>query len=291
MKPSENMKYLQFTFTFEPATQPVADVLAAVLGEAGFDSFANDEQQPSPLQAYVPAAAFSQPALDSALAQFPMPGVSLHYTFAEAEDKNWNEEWEKNYFQPLVVDGRCVVHSTFHQNVPPAEYEIVIDPRMSFGTGHHATTSQMISEILRHDMQGSRVLDMGCGTSILAILARMKGAAACLAVDNDEWCVRNSMENLALNRVDGISVRLGDASALRGKGPFDYILANINRNILLADMAAYDACLAPGGRVLMSGFYREDVSLLRQEAESLGWRFDHARDLNRWACVEFVKSE
>ena len=114
---------------------------------------------PSPLQAYVPAAAFSQPALDSALAQFPMPGVSLHYTFAEAEDKNWNEEWEKNYFQPLVVDGRCVVHSTFHQNVPPAEYEIVIDPRMSFGTGHHATTSQMISEILRHDMQGSRVLD------------------------------------------------------------------------------------------------------------------------------------
>lgn len=196
MKPSENMKYLQFTFTFEPATQPVADVLAAVLGEAGFDSFANDEQQPSPLQAYVPAAAFSQPALDSALAQFPMPGVSLHYTFAEAEDKNWNEEWEKNYFQPLVVDGRCVVHSTFHQNVPPAEYEIVIDPRMSFGTGHHATTSQMISEILRHDMQGSRVLDMGCGTSILAILARMKGAAACLAVDNDEWCVRNSMETL-----------------------------------------------------------------------------------------------
>lgn len=208
------MKYLEFTFTFEPATQDVADLLAAVLGEAGFDSFEGDERRPSPLRAYVRQDAFNQDALDVALQNFPMPGVQVSYTQREAEDKNWNEEWEKNYFQPLVVDGRCVVHSTFHKNVPQAEFDIVIDPRMSFGTGHHATTSQMISEILSHDFTGKRVLDMGCGTSILAILARMKGAAACVAIDNDEWCVKNSLENIALNHLEGIDVQLGDASSL-----------------------------------------------------------------------------
>lgn len=283
------MKYLEFTFTFEPATQDVADLLAAVLGEAGFDSFEGDERRPSPLRAYVRQDAFSQDALDVALQNFPMPGVQVSYTQREAEDKNWNEEWEKNYFQPLMVDGRCVVHSTFHKNVPQAEFDIVIDPRMSFGTGHHATTSQMISEILSHDFTGKRVLDMGCGTSILAILARMKGAAACVAIDNDEWCVKNSLENIALNHLEGIDVQLGDASSLVGQGPFDYIIANINRNILLADMRAYDACLAPGGHVFMSGFYREDVCLIREEAESLGWCYDHEHEQDRWACVTFVK--
>lgn len=283
------MKYLEFTFTFEPVTQDVSDLLAAVLGEAGFDSFEGDENSPSPLRAYVRQDAFSQDALEAALQNFPMPGVKVSYTQREAEDKNWNEEWEKNYFQPLVVDGRCVVHSTFHKNVPQAEYDIVIDPRMSFGTGHHATTSQMIGEILRHDFTGKQVLDMGCGTSILAILARMKGAAACVAIDNDEWCVKNSLENIALNHLTGIDVQLGDASSLKGQGPFDYIIANINRNILLADMRAYDACLAPGGHVFMSGFYREDVRLIREEAESLGWRYEHEHEQDRWACVVFVK--
>ena len=284
------MKYLEFTFTFEPATQDVADLLAAVLGEAGFDSFEGDERRPSPLRAYVRQDAFSQDALDVALQNFPMPGVQVSYTQREAEDKNWNEEWEKNYFQPLVVDGRCVVHSTFHKNVPQAEFDIVIDPRMSFGTGHHATTSQMISEILSHDFTGKRVLDMGCGTSILAILARMKGAAACVAIDNDEWCVKNSLENIALNHLEGIDVQLGDASSLAGQGPFDYIIANINRNILTMDMPAYAEALDTGGDLLMSGFLEEDVPVIEARARACGLEPVEVRRRDGWAMVHVKKA-
>ena len=283
------MKYLEFTFTLTPSDDTAQDVLAAVLADAGFDSFVHEEGGRAPLKAYVKKDAFSPAALETALAAYPMPGVGVAYTQAEAEDKDWNEEWERNYYSPLVVDGRCVVASTFHKDVPEAEYRITIDPRMSFGTGHHATTSQMISELLRADVAGKTVLDMGCGTSILAILARMRGAARCVAVDNDEWCVSNSLENVALNHVDGIDVRLGDASLLAGLGHFDLVVANINRNILLADMAAYVARMTPGALLFMSGFYEEDVPAIRAEAERLGLTFGHARSQNRWACAVFAK--
>lgn len=283
------MKYLEFTFTATPSDDTVQDVLAAVLADAGFDSFVHEDGGTVPLKAYVKKAAFDEEKLKTALADFPLPGVTLAYEAAEAEDKNWNEVWEKNYFQPLVVDGRCVVASTFHKDVPAAEYRITIDPRMSFGTGHHATTSQMVSELLAADLAGKSVLDMGCGTSILAILARMRGAARCTAVDNDEWCVSNSLENIALNGVDGISVLLGDASALAELGPFDVVAANINRNILLEDMRCYVPRMNANALLLMSGFYEEDVESIRREAERLGLRFDHARVLDRWACVAFRK--
>ena len=283
------MKYLEFTFTLTPSDDTAQDVLAGVLADAGFDSFVHEEGGLAPLKAYVKKDAFSSAALEAALAAYPMPGVAVAYTQAEAEDKDWNEEWERNYYSPLVVDGRCVVASTFHKDVPEAEYRITIDPRMSFGTGHHATTSQMISELLRADVAGKTVLDMGCGTSILAILARMRGAARCVAVDNDEWCVSNSQENVALNHVDGIDIRLGDASLLAGLGPFDIVVANINRNILLADMAAYVARMTPGALLFMSGFYEEDVPAIRAEAERLGLTFGHARSQNRWACAVFAK--
>ena len=305
------MKYLEFTFRATPSGEAVYDVLAAVLAEAGFDSFVrpgaaeipvaqrtDDPEAPlfaeteaeDALKAYVQRDLFSPEALDAALAAFPLDGVRVDYDFAEAEDRDWNEEWEQNYFQPLVVDGRCVIAGTFHKNVPRAEYHITIDPRMSFGTGHHATTSQMISELLEADLAGLRVLDMGCGTSILAILARMRGAVSCLAVDNDEWCVKNSLENLALNHIaEGVEVVLGDASALVGRGPFDLVIANINRNILLRDLALYVPVMASGASVLMSGFYDADVPLLRAEAERLGLVFDHARSLDGWACTAFRK--
>ena len=283
------MKYLEFTFTLTPSDDTAQDVLAGVLADAGFDSFVHEEGGLAPLKAYVRKDAFSPAALEAALAAYPMPGVAVAYTQAEAEDKDWNEEWERNYYSPLVVDGRCVVASTFHKDVPEAEYRITIDPRMSFGTGHHATTSQMISELLRADVAGKTVLDMGCGTSILAILARMRGAARCVAVDNDEWCVSNSQENVALNHVDGIDIRLGDASLLAGLGPFDIVVANINRNILLADMAAYVARMTPGALLFMSGFYEEDVPAIRAEAERLGLTFGHARSQNCWACAVFAK--
>ncbi len=281
------MKYLEFTFTLTPASETAGDVLAAVLADAGFDSFVRPDDESEPIKAYIRKDAYSPETLKAALADFPLPGIAITFMSEDAEDKDWNEEWEKNFFKPLVVDGRCVVHCTFHKDVPSAEYDITIDPRMSFGTGHHATTSQMISEILAHDVAGKAVLDMGCGTSILAILARMRGAAPVTAIDNDEWCVTNSLENIALNRLDGIDVELGDARTLEGKGAFNLIIANINRNILLEDMAHYAAHMAPGASLLMSGFYTEDVGLIRAEAERLGLRFDHVRDLDRWACVEF----
>lgn len=304
------MKYLEFTFTMSPAGETVRDVLAAVLAEAGFDSFVNTaaldlprrERADNPEQpefepeaadgcfkAYIRRDSYDGAALTAALADFPIPGVKISFEKAEAEDRNWNEEWEKNYFQPLVVDGRCVIASTFHTDVPEAEYRITIDPRMSFGTGHHATTSQMISELLQADLCGKQVLDMGCGTSILAILARLRGAASCLAVDNDEWCVKNSLENIALNHADRIEVVLGDAAALDGRGPFDVVIANINRNILLADMGRYVSCMAGGAILLMSGFYASDVPVIRAEAERLGLRFGQVRDMDGWACVRFVK--
>ncbi len=282
------MKYLEFKFTTSPYSEDIHDLLAGVLAEVGFDSFVPAENEPSKLLAYIKAAGYDEESLNTALQNFPLPEVKLDFEFCEAEDKDWNEEWEKNYFQPLVVDGRCVVSSTFHKDVPQAEYAITIDPRMSFGTGHHATTSQMISELLDCELAGKTVLDMGCGTSILAILASMRGAKKCTAIDNDEWCVSNSLENIELNHISNIEVLLGDASTLSDKGPFDVVIANINRNILLADMRYYVERMLPGASLFMSGFYVEDIPAIREEAERLGLTFSHARDLNRWACVKFT---
>lgn len=283
------MKYLEYTFTTRPSDDTVHDVLAAVLAEVGFDSFVHADGGSEPLKAYIRKENLDEPALQAALADFPLPGVEISSTAAEAEDRDWNEVWEQNYFQPLVVDGRCVVASTFHKDVPRAEYAITIDPHMSFGTGHHATTAQMISMLLDNPMEGRDVLDMGCGTSILAILARMRGARQCVAIDNDEWCVRNSLENIGLNAVDRIDVRLGDASLLPSVGPFDVVIANINRNILLADMQAYADRMRPGALLFMSGFYVDDVPAIRAEAERIGLRFAEARDRDRWACIKCVK--
>ncbi|MBP3227203.1 MAG: 50S ribosomal protein L11 methyltransferase [Bacteroidaceae bacterium] len=284
------MKYLQFTFRLAPSSGDAQDVLCALLGEAGFDSFEPSDDGRGPLQAYVRPELFSEEALADALAAFPFPDTEITHTRREADDRDWNAVWEQNYFQPLVVDGRCVVAGTMHKDAPKAEYRITIDPHMSFGTGHHATTSQMLSELLKADVAGRRVLDMGCGTGILAILARMRGARECLAVDYDEWCVKNTLENIALNAVDGIEVRLGDATALAGEAPFDLVLANINRNILLADMAAYTSVMAPGARLLTSGYYTEDVDALRRCAERHGLRFLHTRSLDNWACTGFEKA-
>lgn len=283
------MKYLEYVFTPCPSDDTVQDVLAAVLAEVGFDSFVHADGGVGPLKAYIRKDNLDEAALQAALADFPLPDVEISYTAGEAEDRDWNEVWEQNYFRPLVVDGRCVVASTFHKDVPKAEYAITIDPRMSFGTGHHATTAQMIGMLLDHPMEGRDVLDMGCGTSILAILARMRGARQCVAIDNDEWCVRNSLENIGLNAVDGIDVRLGDASLLPSVGPFDVVIANINRNILLADMQAYADRMRPGALLFMSGFYVDDVPAIRAEAGRIGLRFAEARDRDRWACIKCVK--
>jgi ribosomal protein L11 methyltransferase len=282
------MKYVEVTFKTHPCTETVNDVVSALAGEIGFESFVECE---GGVQAYIQQSLFDEAALAQMVADFPLPDTQIEYTAVEAEDKDWNEEWEKNFFQPIVIEDRCCIHSTFHHDTPPAEYEILINPQMAFGTGHHETTSSIIAELLDTDLLGKRVLDMGCGTSILAILASMRGAREVTAIDIDDWCVNNSRDNIALNNCTNITVELGDAHSLAGREPFDVVIANINRNILLADMPAYAAVMKAGSQLLMSGFYVEDIPAIRQMAESLGFRFEHHREKNRWAAVKFVKGE
>lgn len=304
------MQYLEFTFTTHPANEAIEDVLSAVLAEIGFDSFVHTNELDRPtkgrsadpehpvleekaeddsFKCYIQKALYDEGALKEAIAQFPLPEVRIDYSMVEAEDKDWNEEWEKNYFQPIMVDSRCVIASTFHKDVPQTEYNIFINPQMSFGTGHHATTSQMISRLLEDDVRGYEVLDMGCGTSILAILARMRGAAHCLGIDVDEWCVKNSRENITLNRLDGIDVELGSADTLAGHGPFDLVIANINLGILLNDLKRYVPVMKPGGFIYMSGFYDTDIPKLLAEAEAQGLRLVDQRVLDGWACIKLQK--
>ena len=276
------MKYLQFNFRTSPCTEVTNDVLSATLADVGFESFM---EQPGGIAAYIQKDLYDEHALRQALDDFPLPDARIDYDFLEAEDRDWNEEWERNFFQPIIIGYRCVVHSTFHHDVPQAEYDITIDPQMAFGTGHHETTGLIINELLDTDLAGRDVLDMGCGTSILAILAHMRGAARCTAIDIDDWCVRNSLENIRLNRLDGIDVSQGDASSLADKGPFDVIIANINRNILLNDMQSYAARMKHGALLLMSGFYVDDIPLIEAEARRLGLQPGGHREQNRWAMV------
>ena len=279
------MKYFEVTFTTSPCNETVNDVFSALAGDIGFESFVEWENG---VKAYVQQTLFDEKALEEMVADFPLPDTQITYTVVEAEDKDWNEEWEKNFFQPIVIGDRCCIHSTFHKDTPKTEYEILINPQMAFGTGHHETTSSIISELLEADLQGKSVLDMGCGTSILAILASMRGADPITAIDIDDWCVNNSRDNIELNGINNITVEWGDANLLKGREPFDVIIANINRNILLADMAQYAACMHTGSELFMSGFYVEDIPVIQKKAESLGMEFIHHREKNNWAAVKFV---
>ena len=279
------MKYLEVTFTTHPCNETVNDVVSALAGDIGFESFVECE---GGIQAYIQQALFNTDVLDEIISEFPIPNAKVEYTVKEAEDKNWNEEWEKNFFQPIVIGDRCCIHSTFHKDTPKTEYEILINPQMAFGTGHHETTSSIISELLDADLKDKSVLDMGCGTSILAILASMRGANPVTAIDIDDWCVNNSKDNIILNQINNITVELGDASLLKGRKPFDVIIANINRNILLADMPQYAACMHAGSELYMSGFYVQDIPVIREKAENLGMKFIHYREKNNWAAVKFI---
>ena len=279
------MKYFEVTFTTSPCNETVNDVVSALAGEIGFESFVEWDNG---VQAYIQQNLFDEEALKSMVADFPLPDTTVEYTIVEAEDKDWNEEWEKNFFQPIVIGDRCCIHSTFHKDTPQTEYEILINPQMAFGTGHHETTSSIISELLEADLQGKSVLDMGCGTSILAILASMRGADPITAIDIDDWCVNNSRDNIALNGIENITVEWGDANLLKEREPFDVIIANINRNILLADMAQYAACMHSGSELFMSGFYVQDIPVIQEKAESLGMEFIHHREKNNWAAVKFI---
>ena len=279
------MEYIEVSFKIEPFEEYISDVLALELGEVGYDSFAPTTEG---LNAYIPLIHFDESKVKKILSPFPFE-ASIEYNITQIESKNWNEEWEKHYFEPIVIGNECVIHSSFHKNVPEAKYDIVIDPKMAFGTGHHETTSLVIGELLNMNLEGKKVLDMGCGTAVLAILASLRGAGELLAIDIDTWCVDNSIENIEQNNVAGIEVKLGGAELLEGLH-FDIILANINRNILLADIVKYAACLSGGGELYMSGFYVEDVPLIEAEANLFGLKLEYYKEKNNWAVVKAVKS-
>ena len=278
------MIYKEIAFTIEPANEMVNEVLSALTAEIGCDSFTDSEVG---MNAYIPEKDFDASALEEIMNSVNFD-EKVSYVVNTIEDKNWNEEWEKNYFQPINVDNKCVIHSTFHKDYPECEYEIVIDPKMAFGTGHHATTSQMVSAILEMDMQGKSVMDMGCGTGVLAMLASLKGAEGIVAIDIDPWSYDNTLENMKINNIDNIEVKCGDASLLT-EGEYDVFLANINRNILLNDMHIYVARIKDGGTLLMSGFYLEDLPMIQEKAEELGLTSLHHRVKDNWTVAGFQK--
>lgn len=281
--------YVEVRVTPVPCSETITDVLAALLAdEAAYESFVPDSEG---LTAYVKKELFSEAALEAITAAFPIEGVTFKCLTQTVEGQDWNAEWEKNYFKPIVIGDRCVIHSTFHTDVPTADYDIVIDPKMAFGTGHHFTTSLMIRRLLQLPLEGKSVIDMGTGTGILAILAAMRGATSVNAIEIDSFAQVNAVENVALNGHPEINVILGDASALAVLQPADYFLANINRNIILADMQAYARALKPGGLLIMSGFYKADAIDLVACGNALGLAYyDHTTD-NDWTQLVLRKQK
>lgn len=272
--------YIGYDFKVEPL-QPGTEILIAELGYVGFESFVETEEG---VTAYIQKEEWSASILEN-IHILDSEEFKIDYTFSEIEQVNWNSEWEKN-FDPIEVDGRCIVRAPFHPN-KNFEYEIVIEPKMSFGTGHHETTFIMLQFILENNFEGKSVLDMGCGTAVLAILAKMRGASKVDAIDIDEWCFENSMENIERNNCKNISVFLGNASLLNGK-KYDLIIANINRNILLDDMEAYRKCLDKGGELYLSGFYNEDLPIITEACNNLGFTFVENKEKNKWVAAKFV---
>ena len=286
------MKYFEADFTISPYSADASDLLAAIAGEAGFETF---EETSTGLKGYVQQALFSEETLKDVLADFPFDNVSISYDIKEAEDRDWNEQWEQEGFEPIIVAQRLVIHDGRH--LPDESYPIAIeiDAHLAFGTGTHETT-RMICETILELMDTAEkkpaVLDCGTGTGILSICALMAGAKKAIGYDIDEWSVDNARHNAVINRVDEhFQSLLGDASILdQVEGEFDLVLANINRNILLADLPAFCGKMAPGAQLILSGFYTSDNTMLIEKAESLGLRLQTKKEDHDWSCLVFSKS-
>ena len=276
-----NIIYIGYYFKVQPM-QPGTEILIAELGYAGFESFVETEEG---VTAYIQKEEFYDTILDD-IQILKSDEFEITYTFDEIEQTNWNEEWEKN-FNPIVVDDLCAVRAPFHDKFD-TQYDIIIEPKMSFGTGHHETTHMMIQHILKNDFEGKSVLDMGCGTAVLAILAEMKGAKPLDAIDIDNWCYLNSLENVERNNCKHISVYEGEAALLKDK-KYDTIIANINRNILLNDIATYSKCLDAKGTLFLSGFYQEDIPMIEKECNDNQLILKDTLTRNNWVALKFEK--
>ena len=274
--------YLELRFNLDPCEEYMTDVLAAMLAEEGFESFVPDAQG---LTAYVKADDYRE-NVNEILETLPFAS-DIKWEVKRVEGRDWNSEWEKNYFKPIVVGGECVIHSSFHKDIPRCTYDIVIDPKMAFGTGHHSTTSLIITQLLKADLKGKSMIDMGTGTGILAILGAMRGAEPVAAVEIDPFAYTNAVENVRINGHSEIVMLEGDASRLEDV-PFkaDVFVANINRNVITGDLPRYVKALAPGAMVLFSGFYTQDIPVVREAAEACGLTYDSYTEDNNCVCVK-----
>lgn len=280
--------YIQVDFTFNPVNEIECDILDALLCEENFESFVPNE---TGVSAYIKKELYSIEGIESALSNYPF---TSKITWVEniVVGRDWNEEWEKNFFKPMMIADKCVIHSTFHTDYPKLEYDITIDPKMAFGTGHHSTTNLIVTELLSMNLDGKKVLDMGTGTGILSIVSILHGASSALGVEIDEAAYVNALENIELNNVNNkINILHGDVSKIAeyDDNSFDIVLANINRNVILADIGNYCRVLKPDGLILLSGFYIEEVPMVANEGEKFGLLKQYDKEDNRWALLVMKK--
>ncbi len=277
------MDYYKVSFP-KTASETENEIFIALLAEIGYEGFEEDDKTVS---AYIPAQDFSEEALRA------IPFVAEHHLAGSMKaelikDRNWNAVWESNY-PPVLIKDRIYIYAPFHQKREDIPYNILIKPKMSFGTAHHETTGLMLAYLLDEPVSGKRLLDMGSGTAVLAIFASMKGAVYADAIDNDEWAYTNAQENLELNGITNVVPALGNADLLKEKEPYDIILANINKNILLKDMPAYVQCLKDKGVIFFSGFYESDLDDIKSKAKTLGLEYKNHKEKNNWVAARFVK--
>ena len=278
------MQYIKVTFSFTAIEEYQQDLLISDLAEIGFNTFEDTENG---FAAFIDLDSYTLENLQEVLDSYKEE-LEITYTVTEIAAENWNEEWEKN-FEPLIIDEQCYVRATFHQPQPQYQYEIVIDPKMAFGTGHHQTTTMMMQYILSTDVQGKNILDMGCGTGILAILAAKKGAASLVAIDNDDVCYLSTLENSELNGITNLTAACGGKETIPQQS-FDIILANINRNILLDQIPTYASVLASGGSIFFSGFYETpDLDMIKAACEALQIRYVDHKKIGEWVAAQFKK--
>lgn len=277
------MQYTQVIFKITNDQDFVKDILIQQLAEIDFDSFA--EQDNEEMIAYIQTDLFSEQRLYALLKDFDFEGINI-IKIEQCEDIDWNHEWEKNSFQPIEVGTDCIIRAPFHTISKDYNRQIIINPKMAFGTGSHQTTYLILSTLLELRLTDKSVLDMGCGTGVLAILSRKLGATPVTAIDIDDWCTENAKENCELNNIDDIEIQQGNASLLQGR-EFDIIIANINRNILLMDMPQYKQSLKADGRLIISGFYTKDIPILTEKAQSLGLKKIGEKSKDNWAMLMF----
>jgi ribosomal protein L11 methyltransferase len=276
------MNYTQISFKLNPDTTENREILVAMLSDLAFESFDESEEQ---VMGYIPGESVDLEEIDSITSLLPF---SIATENELIPDKNWNEVWEKNYFKPLLIGNRCLVRAPFHTEFEPAEFELVIEPKMAFGTGNHETTTLVAEQILNMDLTGKTVLDMGCGTGILGMLASLKGAKSVTAIDIDTWSFESTVENARLNNILNLEAKLGDANLL-GSETFEIIFANIHKNVIVNDLPVYESVLQSGGNLYLSGFYTHDMPDVKAKAESLGLVETGFQEKNNWVVYSFEK--